>query len=74
LSKHTSGPLPIGGSDTDTVQATGGFSETNKRNHKGHFMIGASQNVIIQNDVTDILRHEEYVLGYDMTSMSKWFV
>jgi len=34
-------------------------------NHKGHFTVGASQNVIIQNDVMDIVHHEEYVLGYD---------
>ena len=35
-------------------------------------MVGDSQNVIIQN-VTDIVHHE-YVLGYDMASVAKWFV
>jgi hypothetical protein len=37
-------------------------------------MVGASQNVIIQNGVMDIVHHEEYVLGYDMASVGKWFV
>ena len=41
-------------------------------NHKGHLTVGASQNVIIQNDVMDV--HEVYVLGYDMASVGKWFV
>jgi hypothetical protein len=36
-------------------------------------MVGASQNVIIQN-VMDIVHHEEYVLGYDVASVGKWFV